>query len=94
MEHERSYKLWDKLEKKKNPRVPHVEIRSEQVGQKKVLREIIKSEYIKKRTNNAIQLVPALENNNSFFKHVTGMQLDYTRKHTLKAIKNIRFKQF
>ena len=42
---------------------------------------------------NAIQLVPALENNNYLFLK-TGIQLDYTRENNLTEINKMGFNQF
>ena len=62
MAHVRPDKIWEKWGNNKNPREPHMEIRSKQERWvKEGIREIIKSEDTKKRTNNTIQLVPVLE---------------------------------
>ena len=83
-----------KLENKNNSRAPHVETRSEKSGRVKyVIRKILKSEDTKKSTNNAIQLAPVPENNNSYYKQTVGMKLDSTRKHILIEINNMGFKK-
>ena len=69
-------------------------IRSEQAGWiKKGIRTIFKSEDTKKSTNNAIELVIILENNNKIFKQVEGMKPYYTREHILTEINNMGLKQ-
>ena len=69
-------------------------IRSEQAGCiKEGIKTIFKSEDTNKITNNAIELVLILENNNNFFRQVEGMKPYYTREHILTEINNMGLKQ-
>ena len=72
-----------------------METRSEQSGSvKEGTREILKSEYTKKRTNNTIQLVKVPKNSNSFKKRLEGMQLETTMKHILTLINKLVLRKF